>query len=266
MFGQKPISVIISTFNDPHRLELALHGWARQRYEMLDVHVCDDGGYEPEETEQLVKSFAEFMPVKYHYLEPMSETFRLAAARNMGVRAARAPRLLISDGDCVPPPEIASAHASYGDQPIVVAGLRDHVPLNMVPMLRTGDVPKMAKFVHGKDYRLYRTEFMSLTGQPSGAGDWLCWGCHVSYPTAKVCEIGGFDERFEGWGGEDRDLAIRLTKSACEIDLRPDLTVYHLDHEASVEVNPKQEEMLNASRYSSNPLRGRRIRYMPHNR
>lgn len=257
----KPLSVILCTFNEPHQLELALHGWARQRNKMIDVHVCDDGGYDPPETESIVRAFSNHLAIHLHYLEPMSDEFRLAEARNMGVRAAKAERILITDGDCVPTPETGMAHSSYGSDLTIVAGLRDHIPMHMVPMLRTGDVPKMARFVHGHDYRLYNTEFMALAGQESGAGDWLCWGCHVSYPTRKVCEIGGFDPEYKGWGGEDVDLAIRLTKHKCNITLRPDLVVYHLDHEQSAQHNEKQAEMLQASRSNPNPTRGRSIRF-----
>lgn len=233
----------------------------------MDVHVCDDGGYTPEETSEIVAAFDSFIPVKYHYLSPMTEEFRLAAARNLGLREAKAPRVLISDGDCIPPPEIAAAHASYGGQSTVVAGLRDHIPLNIVPMLRTGDVPRAARYVHGHDYRLYHTEYMALAGKPSTTGDWLCWGCHVSYPTEKLCEIGGFDEKFQGWGGEDRDVAIRLLKAGCDIEMRPDLSVYHLDHEPSPHVNSQQGDMLGASRTNPSPVRGKPIRYYgPRNR
>jgi hypothetical protein len=46
--------------------------------------------------------------------------------------------------------------------------------------------------------------------------------------TAALCRIGGFDERFEGWGGEDDDVVSRLRRS-CEL-VRYDDQLLHLSH------------------------------------
>jgi len=46
--------------------------------------------------------------------------------------------------------------------------------------------------------------------------------------TGTLCRIGGFDERFEGWGGEDDDVVSRLRQS-CEL-VRYDDQLLHLSH------------------------------------
>jgi hypothetical protein len=46
--------------------------------------------------------------------------------------------------------------------------------------------------------------------------------------TAALCRIGGFDERFEGWGGEDDDVVARLRQS-CDL-IRYDDQLLHLSH------------------------------------
>jgi len=46
--------------------------------------------------------------------------------------------------------------------------------------------------------------------------------------TAALCRIGGFDERFEGWGGEDDDVVFRLREN-CEL-VRFGDQLLHLSH------------------------------------
>ena len=36
------------------------------------------------------------------------------------------------------------------------------------------------------------------------------WTCNVSAPTDRLRAVGGFDEQFRSWGGEDIDLGYRL--------------------------------------------------------
>jgi hypothetical protein len=47
----------------------------------------------------------------------------------------------------------------------------------------------------------------------------------------KIFNIGGFDERFIVWGGEDDDMSIRLSKLGNRIERIP-VKLYHLPHES----------------------------------
>lgn len=45
----------------------------------------------------------------------------------------------------------------------------------------------------------------------------------------QIFNIGGFDERFIVWGGEDDDISVRLKKNGCTIKT-VDIVLYHLPH------------------------------------
>ena len=56
------------------------------------------------------------------------------------------------------------------------------------------------------------------------------WSFQLSVPTVTVRQIGGFNEQFIGYGGEDQELAGRLLSVGVSLLGRFDLISYHLDH------------------------------------
>jgi hypothetical protein len=47
----------------------------------------------------------------------------------------------------------------------------------------------------------------------------------------ELFNVGGFDERFTIWGGEDDNISIRLSNNGCSVD-RIDIKLYHLPHQS----------------------------------
>lgn len=47
----------------------------------------------------------------------------------------------------------------------------------------------------------------------------------------EIFNIGGFDERFIVWGGEDDNISVRLSKNGCDVS-RVDIKLYHLPHQS----------------------------------
>jgi predicted glycosyltransferase involved in capsule biosynthesis len=75
--------------------------------------------------------------------------------------------------------------------------------------------------------------------------------------TKNIIEVGGFDERFEVWGGEDDDLAERLMRLGKLRKLCP-FNYYHLPHkslEAESKNNIKYHEQVNIIRSDSSNIR-----------
>jgi len=64
-------------------------------------------------------------------------------------------------------------------------------------------------------------------------------GC-MFLPAQTFHAVGGFDERFEGWGAEDREFWMRISGHG-NID-RLDRVVMHLDHERPNETGPEAEK------------------------
>ena len=56
------------------------------------------------------------------------------------------------------------------------------------------------------------------------------WTCNVSAPTDLVRAVGGFDEYFRSWGGEDIDLGYRLFLDGARFVLNRAATSVHYPH------------------------------------
>ncbi len=231
------LSVVIATHNNVHSLSLTLEGFARQTDPDFVVHVVNDGG--DEAVEEVVSEFFARMNVFYHYLYPKSTEFRASAARNLGMRHCNTMRVLVSDEDCVPASNVIEIHKTYGEQCLIVCSNRSYIMHEEVAQLRS--IEDIASFAHAPrvavscygDHRNQEVYFFDKYDPLIGRVHYAfedAWSSSVSYPCTLVKSIGGFWEKFSEWGGEDAELAKRLTRLGCRVLLRPDASVYHLNH------------------------------------
>lgn len=239
------LAVILPTFNDPHRLRLALRGLALQTlpHEQFRVFVVSDGGEQTFDRPVIREAFGWGLSVVYGWLGGKQPgEFRAGQCRNVYLRQLdpqQFPRTLFLDSDCVPETNVLAEHLAYDGNPHVVVGARRHIPEDVVPQLTPEHVPQLASLVHKEDARY------SLRGKVYGPvrerlaqgvrvmmlpNHRFVWSFQMSVPTAKTQQIGGFNETFRRYGGEDQELAGRLQRVGCPLLGRFDLVCYHLDH------------------------------------
>ena len=114
-------TVVVPTRDRPAALRRCLAALAAQRNVTLDVVIVDDGSV----AEAAVAAIAEGFGARLVRLEGVGP----AAARNAGVAAASADRILLLDDDCVPQPGwaktlvAAAAHAPFISDPDAVCQL-----------------------------------------------------------------------------------------------------------------------------------------------
>jgi len=53
-------------------------------------------------------------------------------------------------------------------------------------------------------------------------------GCNFGINKEIITKIGGFDEDFKDWGGEDADLVCRLVRLGCKIKRLHECFAFHL--------------------------------------
>lgn len=139
-----------------------------------------------------------------------AENGAIAAARNLGARRARAPLLLMSDDDCLPNPEAVAGHvrahrdARYG---VAVIG-----PLRLPSSLRVG---RRREPFEGAMRFGRRAAWINATG------------ANTSFPRPAFEAVGGYDETFVDYGGEDPDLALRLRRHGLRFRYEPSAWAYH---------------------------------------
>ena len=207
------ITVVVPTFERAGWLRETLDGLARQTLsaDRFEVVVTDDGSADG--TVEVVRSFADRLNLRYVYHHDLGH--RVAATRNAGVRAAAGPLLAFVDAGTRPSAGCVEAHlrahkaaALTGSTTVVVgrvAGYDNRTASEDVPAAEPAPSAEPAGDMRDEELDRF-SRILENTHLP-----WrLAWTANLSVDAKVFASVGGFDERFTGWGAEDMELAYRL--------------------------------------------------------
>ncbi|WP_341935831.1 glycosyltransferase [Microbacterium sp. LWO14-1.2] len=214
------VSVIVSHYDQPGELARTLQALAAQDYprELLEIVVADDGS--PGEVE---------VPEGVVLVRQEDRGFRLAAVRNLGVRASGGEVLCFLDADTSPEPGYVRAltrlpallpeavvvgrrrHADFTgiapDAPVVEAALGRELA---EPAWLAEEYARSRDLLDADD-RSYRFVIGAVMGCSRRLFD----------------EVGGFDETFTTYGGEDWEWAHRMWQAGAVLAHVPDAVAWH---------------------------------------
>ncbi|HJT59487.1 MAG TPA: glycosyltransferase [Ktedonobacteraceae bacterium] len=193
------ISVVIPTYNRREVLVRTLNAFADQDIQLTyEVIVCDDGS--SDDTTDTVMLMTRDSSFELRYLRHERAGWRLAATRNMGIAAAKGSLIVFSDDDIIPPPSYLSAHYEAHHTPRTVTVGYNYALLS--------DKERGCTLL-GQDVRDREFAAFPELARPLWS---LMSGGNFSVEHALLDEVGHFDERFQGWGVEDGELAYRLAR------------------------------------------------------
>lgn len=241
-------SVVIPTFNRRLLLRQSLISLARQDIgrDSFEVLVVDDGSSDG--TEEEVKSFRGELNVRYFY-QP-DEGYRVARARNVGIRNASAPICVFVDSGVVLRSDALSVHLDrheHAPGPVAIVGYvygfnednENAAEIEAEIRLDAIDAT-IDDFEARRRWLDFREVFYAREGDEIGdlPAPWVVfWTCHVSASTASLKAAGLFDEAFQCWGGEDVELAYRLHMGGVRFELSRLACSIHLPHPKNAAAN-----------------------------
>lgn len=233
-------TLIISTYNRPDALEVCLRSVAALRTLPDEVIVGDDGSRP--ETRELVERMQKGFPVTLKYIFQEDKGFRLARIRNLCAAEAKGEYIVQIDGDIYLHPDFIADHLREARKGTFLKGGRVQIgPERTEEICRQRMPAKITPFSKGIEAK--RPNALRLPA----IADWLApryrknrdnvLGCNMSYFREDFIAVNGYDESFEGWGGEDLDIAMRFRNlGLSKRYLKFCATAYHLWHrEASKE-------------------------------
>jgi glycosyltransferase involved in cell wall biosynthesis len=224
-------SVLVTTYNWPQALGLVLAGLARQRVPPGEVIVADDGSRE--DTRELVQARAQDFPVPLRHVWQEDLGFRAARVRNLAIAAARHDYVLLLDGDMVPHACFVADHLEAARPGCFVQGSRVLTgPLQAGRMLSQGHLG-LAFFSRDIDRRRHTLRWPWLSRQlrrPNTSARGVKT-CNQGWWRADLVALNGFDERMQGWGREDDELAARAFNAGLrKVTLKFAGLAVHLHH------------------------------------
>jgi len=225
-----PISLVISTFNQPGSLTKAFRGLACQTRWPDEVLISDDGS--DEATRELVEKFSASSPVPVKHIWHPHDGFRKTVILNKTVAAATGSYLIFTDGDCVPHPKFVADHAALAGKNFWVQGRRCFVREEFVPDFEAEKIPAWDWMIAGKitgAAKGVRWPFAIIRRDTAQRG---IIGCNMAFWREDIVAVNGYDEDYTGWGtGEDSDIGTRLYHLGCQRKFVYGRAItFHLNH------------------------------------
>lgn len=180
-------------------------------------------------------------PVRH--LHVAGKPMPLAAARNRAAEAASGETLIFLDVDCIPNAGLVAAYAGAGSESLLL-----------------GEVLYLPDGAVGSDLDFARLDRLGrvhpakppipeagLRREPEAKE---LWGLSFALPAAAYRRIGGMDEGFSGYGGEETDFAVRLAASGVPTHWVAGARAYHQHHPVHVPPLQHFDDILrNAARF-----------------
>jgi len=232
------VSLVVLTYNWPAALERVLLSIAAQRRLPDEVIVADDGSTDV--TADLIKRMAVDFPVPLRHIWQEDRGFRAARCRNLGIAASRGDYVVLIDGDMVLHPDFIADHLMLAAPGIFLQGGRFKTTSRETARLLAGGRPVFAPWADADFHvfdgirRLYAFRSPGLARWKSrGRNGGRVMSCNMSFWRSDLLRVNGFDERMEGYGAEDRELAARLANAGVRRrQLKWAALAMHLEHPA----------------------------------
>ena len=213
------VSIIISFYERIEHLRHCLDSLKFSKDFFDEVVITDDGS--GEETVILLKEMIPHYNFTIHHVWQPKNGFRVAAARNNGIRYAKGEYLIFFDSDFLILPgtiehhlqmaksgKFVAGHCKYLDEEQTKSVFNSNMSPEFLENLYVGLPQKEIIKSHRRFIKrtiLFRLHMKSPRKQSLGG--------HFSIFRKDIERVNGYDENFQGWGGEDEDLGIRLVRA-----------------------------------------------------
>jgi len=216
----QPVSVSISTYNQPDSLKLVILAILRQSIQPDELIITDDGSSSA--TLTMLKEIGYMVPYRFIHVWQPDEGFRLARARNNSLAIARNDQWASLDQDTLPHSnwlenhikDLRPGYISIGQ----VMNLKEEFRSDLsVESVKSGTYEKWHADIEYKRLEKLQRKYLfytfvrrigcSIDGRPA-----LAVG-NAALCRQDIIKINGFDEEYIGWGQEDDDLGWRLYSS-----------------------------------------------------
>ncbi|HEX2153352.1 MAG TPA: polysaccharide pyruvyl transferase family protein [Acidimicrobiia bacterium] len=225
--GTEPsVSVVIPAHDRLEALQRTLARLIGQLGPGDEVVVVDDGSEPP----------IQGLPAGVTLIRQERDGFGLVRARNLGWRRSSGEVVVFLDSDTIPGEAFIARHRGWhaAASNLLVVGLRHHVDASGVSpdeLARSGteglprieEDPEAAITPDWRGWFVRRGALLTLGDEAFRAGV----GNNMSLRRHRLEELGGFDDAFRSWGGEDTEFAWRVWNAGGFIVPDEQAAVFH---------------------------------------
>jgi glycosyltransferase involved in cell wall biosynthesis len=251
-------SLLVTTYNWPEALALVLDSIRAQHVLPGEVVVADDGSRD--DTRALLQHAAHDFPVPLRHCWQEDAGFRVARSRNRAIAAASGDYVVLLDGDMVLHPDFIADHCDAARARVYIQGSRVLTsPAFAAQLLRQRSIAVSWRSP-GIERRRNALRLPALSRWYQARSQTTTPNriktCNQGWWRDDLFALNGFDERYEGWGREDEDLAVRAGHAgrACR-QMRFAGLGFHLHHRERHQDGASPNDALLASARATRAVR-----------
>ena len=227
-------SLIITTYNWPKALRMCLDSVMKQTVLPKEIIIADDGS--GQETTDFVNSFIKSYPnIDIIHSWQEDEGFRLSMSRNKAISKAKGEYVIIIDGDLILDRHFIQDHIENREEKYFIQGSRVIMSKQKSEEVMEGSeiaLPK-AFFERGLKNKanMLRSKILSKIFSKKDKSLNGIRGCNMSFFRKDLVTVNGFEEKIQGWGREDSEIAVRLFNNGIgKKKLKFNAQTYHIYH------------------------------------
>lgn len=226
-------TLIISTYNWPEALECCLNSIKDQTIRPDEIIIADDGS--TDDTKILIQSWSASNRIPLIHLWHPDAGFRLSEIRNKAISRAVQPYIIQIDGDIIMSRRFIEDHLRASSTGTFLCGSRVTLSENVSAKILHQEVerPRYNQIPTGFLFNSFRFPLLSQIFAKYFRVNEIekLRGCNMSFWKDDLLKVNGYNEDMEGWGPEDKELAVRLINSGTEKrSLKFLALAYHLFH------------------------------------
>jgi glycosyltransferase involved in cell wall biosynthesis len=204
-------TLIISTYNWPEALELCLLSVLNQSKMPLEVIIADDGS--KLETKLLIEKYEKKFTVPLNHVWHEDKGFRKCIILNKAISEAKSDYIIQIDGDVILHKDFIKDHLSFSKKGTYVRGNRCMIGKIKTKKLIDSKTILISYLSNNLKFREhgFRSVFLNRlkNSQEKPISDGV-FGSNISFYKNDFIAINGYNNDFQGWGAEDKELAQRL--------------------------------------------------------
>ncbi|WP_320019365.1 glycosyltransferase family 2 protein [Labilibaculum manganireducens] len=239
-------SILVSTYNWPKALELAIRSIFKQTVLPDEILIADDGS--SNETKLIIDKLKLESPIPIIHIWHEDDGFRKTLILNKTIAKCKSKYLLQIDGDIILDNRFIEDHLQIAEKGYFISGKRAYItksetekhlqdPDKKINFWKLKDKMQVVRLPHFFNFRRLTDSYNPNKGIK---------GSNTSYWMEDIIKINGFNEDLQMWGYEDKEIAARLINNGIRKKrVRYRCISYHLHHKIASKDNlPKHTSVL----------------------
>lgn len=214
MSDKKTVTLLISTYNWPEALELVLLSILAQTRMPDEIVIADDGS--DERTKLLIEKYRTKFNIPIIHVWHEDQGFRKTIVLNMAIAKSTSDYIVEIDGDVIINRYFIEDHLKFAKRGSFVRASRAYLSPEITREVLKKKQYKISAFSKGVTnfFSVLRAPFLwrffETNYKNKGAERYEIHGCNMAFWRDDIIKVNGYNELFNGWGPEDKELIARM--------------------------------------------------------